>query len=426
MSGTRRLLKVAVFHTSDFESFPRGGGISVIRDILRCSPQGEMAFTLFGITPHAHERPLIASKRVIGERTFDFIPLFYRSRESAVQRTPFVPLRVVSLLSYLRHRRRISSAGYDIFYLHAPEAWPLVRWGVPTIYHVHGPQETAAEFSRFRWVRSALFRRIYAHVIDDVITGADRVVFIDTPTYENYSHRYPNRREDFSLCRPSVDVDSFRPLDAPERDKRRRSVGFSATDKVILFAGRLSYVKGVDTLINSLPSVLDAHPEAKLVIVGDGEEGTALRALTARLKLSMTITFLGQQASDAMPDIYSVADLFVLPSRSESHGMVVLEALACGTPVVSTRVGIAAEVVIDGYNGYLVGNGDATSLAAAIAQGLHLVAKPAVSTQCRESVQNLERTGNQVIALIRSLAEETRYASDSLRQGARPARPEYR
>jgi glycosyltransferase involved in cell wall biosynthesis len=408
VTSTTKTLKVAVFHTSDFETFPRGGGISVIREILRIAPEDDLRFTLFGVTPHKSEPLRRPSRRVIGGRSFDFVPLFCRRPETAVGRRPVVPLRIVSMMSYAYHRRWLRAAGYDVFYLHAPEAWPLIHCGVPTVYHVHGPQETAATYSRFRWVRTALFRSLYRHVIDDVITRPQHVIFIDTPTYETYSRRYPKHRNRFTLCSPSVNLDVFRPPDAASRIARRVALGIPINAPVILAVGRLSWVKGLDLLVQTLPAIRRSTPDVRLLIAGDGEERPALEALVAELELSSAVTFLGQQLEEAMPDLYGAADVLALPSRSESFGMVVLEALACGTPVVAQPVGVAAKIICDGQNGFVARTASPDALALALEEGLRLAAQSSVHARCRATVEALPQTGEQVAAILGSVAAGAR------------------
>jgi len=124
--------------------------------------------------------------------------------------------------------------------------------------------------------------------------------------------------------------------------------------KVIIFVGTLRKVKGVEYLIRAMRIVALRRTGVRLVLVGDGEERPFLEDLTARLSLSDIVTFVGRIPNERVPDYLTAAHVFVLPSLSEGFPGVILEAMACGLPIVSTRVGGLPEIVEDGKNGFLV------------------------------------------------------------------------
>lgn len=126
----------------------------------------------------------------------------------------------------------------------------------------------------------------------------------------------------------------------------------------LLFFGRLSPEKGVDVLIRAAAGV----PEAHLVIAGDGPQAPDLKALA-----NDRVTFVGQRSSDELPQLIRDARAVVVPSRwYETFGRVVVEAYACGTPVIASDIGALAEVVEDGVTGLLVRPGDVDALEGAI------------------------------------------------------------
>jgi glycosyltransferase involved in cell wall biosynthesis len=152
---------------------------------------------------------------------------------------------------------------------------------------------------------------------------------------------------------------------APKTWSRDRagSVPFS-----LLFCGRLNgphEQKGVDVLLRSLPLIL-RHYGVVLNIIGTGPRLAQYRALARELGISKQVRFLGFVEHDDMPSHYQQADLFVLPSRRESFGLVLAEAMACGLPVVATTAGAISEVVHDGVTGVLVPPDDPHALACAI------------------------------------------------------------
>ena len=125
--------------------------------------------------------------------------------------------------------------------------------------------------------------------------------------------------------------------------------------------------KHIADLLRALPAVRQAVPRARAVIVGDGPEHAALRALAAELRLGDAAQFLGSLPDDAqVARCYRQADVFCLPSVQEGFGIVFLEAMAAGLPIVAARSAAIPEVVPDAQAGVLVAPGDSAALAAAL------------------------------------------------------------
>ena len=133
--------------------------------------------------------------------------------------------------------------------------------------------------------------------------------------------------------------------------------------KKILFIGRLHPVKGVKYLIRAMERVLKEIPEAKLILVGDGKEREMLETLSKQLSINNSVQFVGIVPHEKVHTFLQQADVFVLPSISEGFPNVILEAMACGLPVIATRVGGIPDIIIDGTNGYLVEVKDAHAIA---------------------------------------------------------------
>ena len=124
--------------------------------------------------------------------------------------------------------------------------------------------------------------------------------------------------------------------------------------KTIIFVGRLHPVKGVQYLIEAMAIVHQQMPDVKLVIVGDGVERARLEELAEKLNLNGCIQFAGQVPQESIPRLMHQADVFALSSLSESFGIVNLEAMAAGLPIVATNVGGIPDIVEEGVNGFLI------------------------------------------------------------------------
>ena len=137
-------------------------------------------------------------------------------------------------------------------------------------------------------------------------------------------------------------------------------------EKIALFVGRMDPLKGLDKLITALSYLQDTQGLRLIVIGGDehnSHEIEQLRQLACELKVQDSVSFLGLVRHGQLPYYYNAADVCVVPSYYESFGLVALESLACGTPVLATDVGSHRAVIREGETGYIIGNNDPRTIA---------------------------------------------------------------
>jgi glycosyltransferase involved in cell wall biosynthesis len=159
-----------------------------------------------------------------------------------------------------------------------------------------------------------------------------------------------------------IDPKVFRPLPLPD-NRLENKFSLSKGDKVIIYVGRLIGLKGLKVLLSAIASFTD-RSGMKLLIVGDGEERPSLQALGARLGISPQVLFAGFVPHAELPRYYSLAHIAVFPTLAEeAFGISICEAMACGVPVVATRVGGIPELVRDGHTGLLTQPGNERELA---------------------------------------------------------------
>lgn len=149
-----------------------------------------------------------------------------------------------------------------------------------------------------------------------------------------------------------VDLETFRP--AP---------GQPADDGYILFVGRLAAQKGLDCLLQAFGVILHQWPQSQLVIVGDGDLELYYKRVVRYLGFPHRVSFINWQTGPALIRLYQMAQVVVMPSYYEPFGIVALEAMACGRPIIASKVGGLAEIIEDGVQGYLVPAGDYLELA---------------------------------------------------------------
>lgn len=159
---------------------------------------------------------------------------------------------------------------------------------------------------------------------------------------------------DFEAFRNDVSVDLFKRKYVPEGDK------------LVFFVGRLVYEKGVQTVIEAMPRILDKVPNVSFVVAGSGPHLNQLKGLVSELGLQEKITFAGHVDSTDLSAFYTCADLTVVPSLYEPFGMVVLESMAMNTPTIVADTGGLSEIVVHEETGLKFEPGDSQSLADAM------------------------------------------------------------
>jgi len=186
-----------------------------------------------------------------------------------------------------------------------------------------------------------------------VIRGADRVICATEQERDLIRKLYAADPAKITVIPLGVDLDRFRPAD---KESARAALGLR-DERIILFVGRLEPLKGVDILINAA-AMLESDVDCSVLIVGGDPSAPAqlrrLRDLARERGIEHRVAFAGAVDHERLPLYYNAADVCVVPSHYESFGLVAIEAMASGVPVVASRVGGLAGTVKDGETGYLV------------------------------------------------------------------------
>lgn len=161
-------------------------------------------------------------------------------------------------------------------------------------------------------------------------------------------------------------VESPRPVQDPAEDTAFRARFAGPDEALVFFIGRLVHEKGVHVLLDAVPRILQRRPRTRFVIAGEGPFRSELEARAQSLGIDSHVTFFGYADDDARDRFLRTAQVAVFPSLYEPFGIVALEAMAAGTPVVVGRTGGFAEIVTDGRNGLHAEPGDADALASRV------------------------------------------------------------
>jgi glycosyltransferase involved in cell wall biosynthesis len=196
------------------------------------------------------------------------------------------------------------------------------------------------------------------NVVMDYQAGrsADGIISISDHAQEELIHRYGFSEKKVQMIPHGVNTDKFQP-------QGETHPAVSSKKTTLLYVGRIGPRKGIDLALKSLSEIKDK--EIELLIAGAGRHKDHLEKTAESLDVAEQTRFLGYVSEDELPELYSSADVFVLPSLYEGFGLVLLEAMASGTPVVGTDVGGIPTAVDDGTTGLLV-NRNVPSLTTAI------------------------------------------------------------
>ncbi len=360
---------------SDLGGHENGGLNVYVREACRELGRRGFPTDIFTRRTDAEQPPLVA--------------LGPRSTLIHVTAGPARPVEKSDLFSVLpafvegvRAYREANGAGYGAvqshYWLSGWAAEPLAaRWGVPWYHTAH----TLGRVKNARAAEGAVLEPEQRIQVEQSIVQHSDLLIASTPAeFEELVALYGAPAAKIRIVPGGVDSTVFRPR---RTCALRQHLGLEG-QHVVLFAGRLERLKGVETLLKAFALVLQ-RPAARaakacLVIIGGdsangrlesrSHDGEARRLLLRARELGIAgaVRFLGPISHEQLPAFYSLADVCVVPSFSESFGLVALEAQACGTPVVASRVGGLAFLVKDGLTGFTIPDHSERQFATRIAQ----------------------------------------------------------
>ena len=260
---------------------------------------------------------------------------------------------IPEFLSELYSFQKTEGTTYDLvhshYWLSGRVGMTLSRtWNVPHVATFHTLAQTKL---RARVGEREPARR--SKVESLVMRDADAIIVSTEEEKQDAVRLYDAHPQKIKVIPAGVNLDTFKPVN---QSIARQRVGIHEK-QVILYVGRIEPLKGIDVLLEAA-ALLDRSDDIRVLIVGGSPGNDAeldrLKALTTELGIESMVTFTGAIKQNKLPDYYSAADVFVLPSHSESFGLAALEAMACGTPVVVSRVGGLKTFIDNGETGYLV------------------------------------------------------------------------
>jgi len=356
------LLKVLFVECSDFETFPTGGQLTYLKSLI---PFIDVEPHLVGVSVDSSHSVGKWGEKIVNGRKCRFLSIgVVRPKNNLLDK--FIPYRMRFVLWLRKYREQILSSGAEAIYVQTQEAaLPFLNTCLPPVVLRLAGATNPLKGSRFSWARIHFLEALYERLVTRrVLPHVAKVVAINQ---ECVRLCQTIGATDYAFIPIGVDQSLFYP-----RNKAicRKNIGIMTDGPVFVFVGRLSKIKGLDLLLDCFALFHQEVPEARLLIAGDGEEREGLRNRINSMELKEEVHLLGNVTHNRLPQILNAADVFTLTSVAEGLPNAILEAMACGLPVVATDVGGIHEVLRSGVNGFLIGTRQPRDVVKALRQAL--------------------------------------------------------
>lgn len=314
---------------------PTIGGIqTIIRTFIKYAPD-QFELRLVGTEEDPYLPTGMWREAELAGKVFHFMPVIRLQKDNYSNLIPTTVKYTAALLG-----RYFTS---DFMHFHRLEPTLATRyWSGDKTLFVHNDIQKQIEARSTK--KANLWQQfpVGYFALERLLVGQfTQIISCNSASVGHYQQRYPSIADRVSFLKNTVDHDIFYPLTISEREEGRRSLakelGLPSHKRFILFAGRLHSQKDPVLLIRSIAALND--PNVHLLIVGEGDLEDEVRSEICRLKLSFQVTMLGSLNQVELAQLHRICSVLVLTSAYEGLPLVVLEALACGTPVVTTDCG---------------------------------------------------------------------------------------
>ncbi|MGE0090590.1 MAG: glycosyltransferase [Bacteroidales bacterium] len=334
------------FEACDFKSYPLGGTLSFSRQFIQSYSND---ITLVGFVNN--DEPVgIWFKRTIDNKTYDYFGL---CRVSDVEKT-LVPKRLYSYWLLKKHIKKIIREKDVGVFTQSPQfVFILSRYKWDSFIFLFAGLGNSVKYSRFKFLR--FFGSIYEFFLFKRLKlNATKILAAsDQKTIKSVCLKY-DLPESLIIQFPTrYDQNIFRQIN---KTKIRNSLAFDQDEIVFVTTGRLSYIKGWSLAIDTFRIVKTKIPKSKLIFIGDGEDKIEIESYGKDEIEKNEIILKGRLSQEEIAYYLNASDVFVMSSIIEGWPTAMVEALACGKPIVSTNVSGASEMIFDNQNGYILKN----------------------------------------------------------------------
>jgi glycosyltransferase involved in cell wall biosynthesis len=377
--------KILLIEPCNFSDFPIGGQLSFAQNMIKAFGN---RFALVGITTDDTPVGRWIKKSFYGCE-YDFFSI---GKFNYYQGKPIVPLRLRAYLKLKVYKKEILSSNIKYVFTQAPEVLLAIEnWGFKSICFKLAGLNNPLLYSRYKWAKifAKLFLKRFIHSLSkaDVILASGDKKSINKFISESRGlldskniYQFPTR----------VDTDLFRP---GQKEDIKIELKLASNEPILVTVGRINWVKGWDLILDSFAVFEKKFKNSTLIFVGDGEDRKNLEKKIEKYNLTGKVIITGFMKPIDVIAYLNAADLYLVGSYIEGWSLAMLEALACGKPIVSTDVSGAEELVIEGKNGIIVRSRDPLAYAEALEKALMLSEATKYSLEIAEkyALKNLRK-----------------------------------
>jgi len=341
-------IKCVLFDSTDVLGKRIGGAETFLRGIIKYAPD-DFEIEMIGTTANCQERPLNKKTSLtIGKKTFSFFPVVSEKNEN---KKSYVPLSLRYTLAMKRFRFDVQ--GKVLFFNRIEPSIVFKNLKVPKVVVIHNDIESQilrkngseVMWSKIPWLYF-LFEKIAFSCLDRVYTVSEKSVTF-------YKEKYPKWTNKFSFLPTWVDAEIFYTSNK-EKNILKGELQLPINKKMLLYVGRLQKQKAPMRLIDTFYQYYKKDKDSVLVIIGDGNLRESIKTKIKDYGIVNNVILIPYMMQNTLRLYYQAADVMVMTSNYEGMPICVLEALACGIPVVSTKVGEVPRLVKNDCSGEIV------------------------------------------------------------------------
>lgn len=336
------IIKVAIIADCDYQDKPLGGVVALLNNMLCADGTGHVDFHLIGISFDTTESEGLWQNKKIKNKIYRWMPVYVCPK--AKDDTKF-PLRLRLVAGIRKYWQSINFKNFDAIYIHSAEIMlSLSSINVPVICHVHGDPLITVTRSRFPLLRHKAIVKQYDKLIHHAFDRSAGIIWAANACKLEYYRRlkvaeFPRWDIKSTTIYSSVDPVMF------NSNSSEFCLSLSDNAKKLVTVSRLSEVKHIDFLLEVFAYLTRTYNNLSFYIAGEGECASSLKETAKNLGCLNQVHFLGSLNKNQLAGLLGEMDVFLFASESEAMSLVVLESMAAGVPVVSTRVGDLDEVV---------------------------------------------------------------------------------
>lgn len=330
----------------NFKDYPVGGKLTFARHLLRLYKN---RIALVGI---AGEKEPVGRwfKKVIDGVEYDY---FAFRREGADFKKGLLPKRLRDFVGLILHRRRIREYGCrEVLTQSQVGAIALSFWRWDIFCVCMTGVSNIAEYSKFFWVKP--FAKLYSRLLYNRLKETTHILATaDDEAIREWIAKSRGALSDANIIKFPTRIDLKRIPDIP-KNQAREMLSLPKNKKIVLYCARISWPKGWDLVLGGFAKAAESEPALILLVVGDGEDVPNLKEKARSLGVANRIVYVDRQPPERVITYYQASDVYAIGSHVEGWSNSMLEALATGTPMVSTAVSGAKDMIRNGENGFVV------------------------------------------------------------------------